>query len=82
MNNTPNKGDSAKGADMGSADILAARAVAILTSRLHNSTLYALRGCEDLDRRYDALRKILRKARLPLPASPDFDAAAHGVSLA
>ncbi|HUP02507.1 MAG TPA: patatin-like phospholipase family protein, partial [Bryobacteraceae bacterium] len=52
---------------MTSADVLAARTVAILTSRSHNAAIYALRGCEDLDRRYAALCKALRKAKL-LPA--------------
>ena len=57
------------------AESLAARSIAILTSRLHNAKVYALRGCEDLDSRYAALRKVLHKARLPLPTTPDFDAA-------
>ncbi len=41
------------------APILAARAIAILVSRKHNAPLYAMRGCEDLDLRYSALKRTL-----------------------
>ncbi len=82
MNNTPDNGDTAEGADMTTEELLAARAIAILTSRLHNASVYALRGCEDLDIRYDALRNVLRKASIHLPSKPDFDAAALHAELA
>ncbi len=49
---------------MSSPETLAVRAIAVLASRGHNASLYALRGCEELDLRYKALKHALRKARL------------------
>jgi hypothetical protein len=64
---------------MQSSDILAARAAAILAARRHNAGLFALRGCEDLDKRYAALTEALRKAKL-MPAGAE-DAEADGAAL-